>query len=296
MNTTLIESEQFFYYDTKNMISATSLAESLKSYDALVRRSGTLIGRVLGVKIKETEVFVTEIEIGSYKDTLLYRLICGKGRAGEKKFEEIRKKIGLQNMDTKKIIALLIAGAVLYTAWQFIPETKTPATLHIENSFINIGTELGLTRDDLFRLYSGSFRNPEDLKKIVSRLTHPGDVVHEGSMSFDKEGSVKIPSEVLSVIPSSYVSNEGDEPFKDYASIDLEIRAVDLDRPDAGWAGIIPSLSEKRLPVAVAEDIAAASVPVGKIFSGDVTVIYRVTSKGERIPKRYMLRNINEEK
>lgn len=296
MHATLIESEQYFYYDTKNLISATSLAESLKSYDALVRRSSVVIGRALGVRVKETEIFVTEISIGSYQDTLLYRLICGKGRAGEKKFEEIRKAIGLKNMDTKKIIALLIAGAVLYTAWQFIPEKKTPETIHIENSFNNIGTELGLSRDDLFRLYGSSFKNPEELKKIVSRLTHPGDVVHEGSMTFDKDGTVKVDANALAVIPSGYVSNEGEEPFKDFTSIELEIRAVDLDRPDAGWAGIIPSVSEKRLPVAVAEDISPAAVPVGRIFEGDVTVIYRITAKGERMPKRYMLRHIHEEK
>lgn len=293
MTTPFIETEHFFYYDTKNPATASSLAESLLGFEGIVKRSTAVLSRVLDVPIKDTEVLITSFEFGSYKENFIFRFLFGKGRAAEKNLEKLRNQLGIQNMDLKKVAAVVVTGAVLYAAYRFLPSAPTPATIHIENSFNNLGKEIGLSKDELIALFDATIRNPDELKKHVSKLAHPGATPHGGTITLDNNPALSIPADVVSVIPPGYTKDDVDEPFKDFDGIQIVIRAIDLDRPATGWAGIVPTISDRRLPVSLADGLDPATVPAGKNTDADVTVIYKVDKNGNKEPKRYLLRKVH---
>ncbi|WP_397384790.1 hypothetical protein [Prosthecobacter sp.] len=288
-----IDTEHFFFYDTRNVITAGALAESLLGLEAIVKKSVLVINRLCETNIKDSEVLINAIEFGSYKENIVFRFLFGKGKAAEKKLDDLRVKLGLHNMDLKKLVGWIIAGSILYAAYKFAPSTPTPATIHIENSFNNMGQELGMTKEQVIDLFETAIRNPEDLKKQVSRMAHPGGVEHTGTMTFDHSESLSIPADVVNMIPPGYKKEDAEEPFKDFEHVQIVIRAIDLDRPANGWAGIITEISDRRLPVVLADGLEPGTVPAGKNIDADVTVLYKVGKNGNKEPKKIMLRKVH---
>jgi hypothetical protein len=294
MTATYLDTAHFFQYDSKIPVTAGALAESLLGLEAVVKKSAGVLNRLFDVHIRDTEVLVTSFEFGSYKENLVFRFFFGKGREAERNIEKLRTQLGLKNMDFKRATAIVVTGAVLYAGYRFLPSTPSPASVHIENSFNNLGQELGFTKDELIAIFEASIRNPDDLKKQVSRMAHPGAVPHGGTMTLDNDTQLSIPPDVISVITPGYTRDEPDEPFKDFDNTQIVIRAIDLDRPATGWAGIVPTISDKRLPVALADGLDPSTVPAGKNTDADVTVIYKVDKHGNKEPKRYLLRKIHQ--
>lgn len=105
----------------------------------------------------------------------------------------------------------------------------------------------------------------------------------------DGKESLTIPDEIVSLVPRKYEKPAPAERIERFEDVQIVVRALDLDRPSQGWWGIVPEVSERRLPLVVDADIPTGAVPVGKYFQADVEVIYKLNKKGERIPKKLAL-------
>ena len=105
------ETEHQYFYETDAPLTAKQLAESLLGLDGVVTRSTAIISRLLPqVVIEDAEVFITSIELGSYKDNFLVRLIFGEDKAAEKNIEKFRQALGLKKMDAKRVIGIAMLG------------------------------------------------------------------------------------------------------------------------------------------------------------------------------------------
>jgi len=269
------------------------LAESLVGLDGIVHQGALLMARILEVDIKKTELFVSSITTGSYTDNFLVRFIFGKGKKGEENIEKLRKALGLKDMELSKLTVLAIGVMVVYAAWTHVHRTPDhPANIHIENSFNNWGRELGLTREELLAAIESSVTNKEGLRRDASRLLHPAKTDTAGPIRIDDGSAVDLPAEIAAAVPARYEPGEPEEPTEDMERAETAIRALDLDKAEAGWAAIVPSVSDKRLPIHLGEGIDPMTVPVGKYCVADLTVVYQVTKTGARIPKRYILKRI----
>jgi hypothetical protein len=291
--TAYIETEHFFHYDTKNPVTASALADSLLGIEGVMERTKKVLNKLFDARIKDTEVLITSIDIGSYKENFVVRMLFGEGRAAERNIEKLRRKLGLQKMDLKKAIGIIFVCAMLYVAWTFLPKEQAPATIHIENSFNNLGKELALSKEEVISLFQTTIKNPEELKKNVSQIVHPSGAPHGGTVMIDHMKELAVTPDVVSVIPPDYKRHTPeDPPFQDFDNVQIVIRAIDLDRPATGWAAIIASISEKRLPVILAEDINPATIPAGRSVEADVTVVYKVDQHGNKTPAKYELRKV----
>jgi hypothetical protein len=296
---TYLETEHFFYYDAKNPMTASSLADALLGFESIVKRSTVILNQLLESNIKDAEVLVKNIEYGSYKENLAFRFFFGAGKIGEKNLEKLRTQLHLQDMDLKKVASIVIILVIFYVAYRCLPvnsassNTSSTTNIQIENSFNNLGGQLGLSRDQVIKLMEDSIKNPEELKKQVSKIAHPGGIEHGGSMTLDSDESLRVPADVVSVIPPGYKKDHADEPFKDFEKVGIVIRAIDLDRPKTGWAGILPEIWDHRVPVILADDLNPATVPAGKLTLADVTIIYKVDRYGDKKPKKILLRKIH---
>lgn len=290
---TYIDTAHRFYYDTDSPITASMLAESLLGLEGVIKRSTDILSKLIDTPIRDADVLITSIKFGSYDENFLIRFFFGKGRTGERNIEQLRKKLGLQKMELSKVAAIAILAAIAYGAYHFATSSKDDkASVHIENSFNNWGKELGMTKEELLALVQDAIRNKEDLKKQVVRLTHPAGSQKGGTITLDGDETLSIPSTVINSIPADYVKDTPDEPFKDFEGVDVVVRAVDLDRPAMGWAAIVPSVSDKRLPLQLAEGLDPLTVPIGKYTPSDITVIYKTDAHGNKTPKRLLLRKL----
>ena len=289
------ESSHEFYFKTSADVTPLSLADNLIGLDGVLRRSGDVIGKLLGARVSDVEILLESVELNSYKDNFLFRLTFGKGRAAEKKLDELRKKIGVDEMSPKTMIAAVVLVAVAWAAMRFAgPKPEPAVTMHIENSF-NAGSEkLGVTRDELVAILDATLgKRAEDVKKHVVKMAHPDGQEEGGEIVFDGEESLKVPKEIITVIPASYEKAEPKSRDVDYIKRDITIRALDLDRPGAGWWAIAPDVAERRLPLSIGAEVDPNKVPIGKTQSADFTVTWKREKSGEETPSRILLHRIH---
>lgn len=291
------ESSHQFYFDSKTPVTPTSLAENLIGLDGVLRRSADVIGLMVGLKIDEMSVVLTSVELNSYKDEFWFRLIFGKGRAAEKKLDDLRKKLHLDGMDSKKVIGFAISAVVLWGIWKYAsPEKKEDPAIqvHIENSFNNLGGEVGLSREEVIELVEAALKNKkEDVKKHVVKLTRPDGHDGGGSVTIDGKETLRISDKLVDLVPKDYQKEEPKERMREFTKKEISLRAVDLDRPNSGWWALVPDISDFRLPVSLGEELDPGKTPVGKYVTGDFSVVDVKSTKGEYKPKRIILHRIH---
>lgn len=289
-----IESAHFLHYDLPGPVTASALAESLLGLDGVIKRSAVVVGALMEVHVKIADVEITGVELGSYKEHFLVRMVFGKGKAAEKNIDKLRRKLAVKNLNVSHLFTAILGGAIVYVALKNLPATESPAKVHIENSFNTFGQQIGMTGAELQALIAASVRNPADLQRHVVRLTHPNGNEASGTLVFDKNPLLTIPKEAIATIPHEY-DREEVEPFRDLNNVDIIIRAADLDRAAMGWAAIAPEISDKRLPVRLEEGIDPMKLTVGRYTKVDLTVQYRTEKDGSQTPKRYLLRKLHAE-
>ncbi len=289
-----VESDHNFYFGIKEAITPAMVADSMLGLDAVIKKSAQVLAKMLDIRVKDSDVFISSIGIGSLDENLLVRFFLGKGKVADANLEKLREFLGLKKMTPKKLIGWIIAGVILYGSYQWYlgAPAKPEATYHFENSFNNLGKEAGIKPEEVLALLQSAVRNPEDLKKQIVKLTHPAGTTEPTSLSVDRESSFTLPQEITASVPPTYDRAPEDEPFKSFDNIQIVIRAVDLDRPGQGWAAIVPDVSDKRLPVQLEDGVDPLKVPVGKYTTADITVIYKVDGKGNKTPKKYLLKKL----
>lgn len=293
-NPSVLTTEHHFYFATNAPITAQTLAESLLGLDGIVRRSANVLQRLLpNTTISDVDVLITSIQLGSYKENFIVRILFGEGEEAEKKIEELRKTLMLENMTGKKIVAFAITAAIAYAAWLHL-KPGDPAQIHIENSFNTIGGEVGMNREQVIGVLDAALGNKkEELKKNVVKLVHPGGMASSGSLTIDQNEAFSIPTEVVENVPVQYEKDQEDEPFKDLENVQLSVRALDLDNPRRGWWAIAPDIAqERRINMRVAEDIDLRTISTGKYFYANITVFFKVDKNGNKTAKRFLLRKI----
>ena len=278
-----------FYFSSKGLITARSLADNLIGLDGIAHSAARLIEGIVDVRIKDTEVLLE-----SYKDYFVFRLLFGSGEAAERKLEKFRTSLKLKNMSAENMARLALFAVISYGAWKLYnaqPHSGNDAAVHFENSFNNMAVEIGMDRDQVIALIEKSIPNPEPLKKDVLKIARPDGQHLSGDIVIDADPNFTVPRQVVDTLPEKYELSDAEVPEKDFMNIQLVVRALDLDNPERGWWAVVPDVFDKRLPVSVDGDLDPAIIPVGKYFRADIRVLYKIKRNGEKSPKRVLLLN-----
>lgn len=286
-----------FLYNTREPVTAAALAESLAAIDALAAKAPAVLKTIVPrIGRIDAQLLVTHIAIGSYDEHFLFRLVFGKGKVAERKLEALRKKLKLDKMNPTQLAALLLSGVIIYGVWQFSQSDKS-ASIHIENSFNSIGGKLNMSGEEIAAILDSAIRNKEDLRRQTVKLIRPAGLSETGELTIAGEDiQLTLPPKALDVVPVSYSKAEPNEPEELLVKVPAVIRALDLDRPGQGWAGILPEISERRLPVELAEGVNPLSITPGKITYLDVNLIHSVDHHGNKSPKRIVVERVYDAK
>jgi len=291
-----IESQHVLLYTTKEPVTARALAESLIGLEGVVLSCRGALEVVMGKgSIKDMDVLISGIRIGSYEENFIVRLIFGKGKKAQANIDQLRKDLGLDKMETKKVVGWVIAAAVIYSAYLWVkPAADKEASIHIENSFNSIGAEASMTGDQVLKMMEAVFgkTREKELKKRAPQLVHPGGNAHSGEMSLDGNSSLTISKEVLKAIPPQPSATPDEDPVEDFEAIQIVVRAADLDNSTRGWSAIVPEIEDRRLPMHLLPEVDPNKVPVGKYCHADITVVYATKAGAKRKAKQLLLRKV----
>lgn len=285
MNSNIWETPHHFSYNTPGEVTAEALANNLLGLEGVFASSSKIVGRLLGTSIRETEIIIQEIELGSYRDTFLFRMVFGQGDDAEKKVEELREKLRIHNMSAKMIVGVAVTAAVLYGAIQYGAATGKPlepsVQISIDNSFNGIAHELNLSREELLALLDSALKGDEELKKSVIKLVKPEETTRPGEIVIDRTPTLTISEQVTGLVPGKYEKPKPTEVSEREEDVQLVVRAVDLDKK-TGWWAVMPLESDRRIKVELSPEVAPTSIPVGKFMRADIEILFRVDPKGEK--------------
>jgi hypothetical protein len=284
---TALESAHTFRYAVEGRISPRELADSLLGLEGLVKQSTAVLKELLPeLELVHAEISMQSVQIGSIEEHFLYRLVFGKGEEAQKKFDELRKTLGLTDMTPNKVISIALILVTAYAAYLHFTakEEKGSTTIEIteiNNSFNTLAQATNRTPEELRALVDRSV-NKEELKKSIVKVAHPAGDTRAAKIIVDGDERFALSESVTGRIPSKYVPDEKVETNKTLSGVRMVIRAKDLDRVGAGWFAIVGDVEEKRLPVTISAKIDADKIPVGKYIYGDVTVWYKTDKKGNK--------------
>jgi len=290
-NQVFIDSEHTFYHDIKVPVTASMLAHSLTGMDGVAKSGIKILNRLLDSNIKDAEILVTSFKAGSLDESLIFRLVMGKGKEGERNLEKLRKDLRLKNMTLPKLITLAVIVAAGYGIYSFLGG-KPEAAIRMDNCFNNWGKEVGMKGEELMAAVHAAVPNKEELRKQVVQFAHPDGSKEGGALSFDGSAERTLPKEVMDALPRKYAKDQVDEPVRIFKNVTVVIRALDLDNRDKGWSAVVAEISDRRLPLRLAEGIRTGTIPAGKNTQADVNVVYRVNKHGDLIAKRYELQRL----
>lgn len=290
---TVWETSHEFFFATKDEVTAKSLSDNLLGLEGAFQASTKVLSKLLEARVKEGQLLVEAIELNSYKDKLLFRLVFGKGEDAEEKLEILRKKLKIDNMKPEAVVAVALAGSIVYAAWKLSSDKgdiTPPVQIHIENSFNNLGGELGLTRQEAIDLFESALDGDEKVKQNVIKLVRPNGQYGGGEVIIDGKESLTIPREIVDAVPLDYEKPQAREVVDTLENVEIVVRALDLDQPEKGWWGIIPKISDRRISLALDAGIDPATIPAGRYFRADVEVEFRYDKMGRKKPKKILLK------
>lgn len=296
-----ITSSHQIYYSNKELLPLSDVAESLMALEKLIKQSPQTIEKFFpGLKIYNVEVYLKELQSGSLWEDIVIKFIFGSQERFDEVISNTREKIGLKFLiDHPKLLSAILLALLLtggYKALTANPESDQKSIQNIQinnNIVINAGAELSDMPPDQFKLIiDESVEKNNAIVKNAIKFVKPAKRDPSAKITFDNSPDLSINPEAVSAMPGYLDDEVPEETLEEYQSIEVIIRATDLDHKRTGWGAVIPSISDRRTRLQLDPTIDTETLIEKRIVKGDVTVVFRYTEEGEKVPKLYFLRNI----
>lgn len=280
---------QHYHLEINGVVTASMLADNVLGLEGLARQIGFLIEGSLGLEMPPPQVLVTSVSINSIEPTWIYRIFFGKGMEGEGRFEEFRKAMMVKKLTPQLMVGALLGGLVSYTAIKLF-STDANIHLHLQQP----AQAIGISEKQLEELIDKRI-SKQSVKRNAVRFVHPSGVDNVGNLTVGglDTNPIVIESDSIARIPVDYVKDEDNSPFQDFDGVELEFRAVDMDK-STGWWVVAEQVANKRVVAQLAENISPMGIVTGRVYSADITVTYDVKKDGTRSAKRIQVRRLRQ--
>lgn len=294
---------QQIYYSNKELVPIREVAESLLALEAVIRQSPEVLEKLFpGTKIDAVEIFINELRSDSIWEDVVIKFVFGSQEKFDIFVSSLREKVGMDNiMNNHKLLSsillvMLLTGGAYYLGKDKSATPQQKAVIEANNNtIINIGAGmLELDPEEFKSLIEGAIKDKDKLAKNAIRVIKPAKRDPEANITFNDNKQLRIESQAIQAMPR-YVSEPEEEEFiEDFKSIDLEVRATDLDSTKRGWAVVIPDFGKKRVRLQLDPTVSPEEVLEKRMFTGSVTIIFGHDKEYNKIPKLVFLRSINE--
>lgn len=281
-------------YTNSGRVPVSDVAASLLANERLVREAfSTLEDLYPGLSFEDIVIVFRRASSDSPLQEAIEAVgnIIFQGDMNEQIPDLVRRVTGLdipESMDgliTVIVMAIAVYG-VFWLAGKFKKDDQS--TLTIEGNYNNViqvgGDLIGVDHDQFKAAVEGRFskargtslaRKALDLIRPAQRET--GAAVEGGGVRIEPETIAAAPS----AIDEALADDDAHEP---YASHAIVIHATDLDSNKTGWAGHLPGLWEKRLPMRLSPTILREDLYGKREVSGDIVLSLRKGAGGDFVP------------
>jgi len=289
-----------FRYSFDEPILINELVKSLKAYQSLSSLFlPKILNNIFDVKINGVEIFVSEIERGSFLGKLIFD-IGFKDEQSYKKFcSKVRTFIGLETHDGHAnmsrlillIMTALIGVGVFYLFFEKSDKSKQEVTNNLI-TIINTNNDTPITGEQIVQLVQNATNSSK--QKMADNVSDIYAPVRKYKGNLDLgDGDIRIEpvnTKILQNMPASVdIKYESmDEKFQD---IDLQIRATDRDKI-TGWYAVIENIVPKRVRLVLPEDIDLNKLANNSKIRANVRIEYTLKKNGARKPKQIILESI----
>lgn len=283
-----------FFFDRKTTPSLQEVVDSLQGFDAIAKRFPKILSALLDAPIKSVTVDVNKIEIGSLYDDLIVKFAFG----GQEQMDLFMNEMHEKFMNHKAVpfvlfFALLIAGGIIaYNVIAPDEASSSPVINSNNTTIINmISADVGKDADAVREIIERAIPRSDSIKLAKDSYKIFGAFGDSNSLKFKDFEAYKLPRDVVDTFPSS-LDFDSVQELKDFENVDVQIRAADLDSVKSGWAAKVPSVSDRRIKVKVANAVDVSKVQIGANVKADVTVVYKMKD-GELVPGYCVIRKIH---
>lgn len=279
-----------FYYSTKKPVTVKEIIESLQGLEFVVKQTRGTLQKLTDCKIDDVQLYVDELKSGSLIEDVIVRVFFGSEEEKNKFCEKIHEKIGDGKMRNTIITAVLV-GIIGYGIYLAIKPSDPNYVINANHNVnINIGDSQKITNEELTEIIRDSITNQKSLAQNTIKVLSPART--------DESSSIQIGD--MATIPASTIMKTPTElnlqpltDVVDYNDVPVIIRAMDLDKSNKGWGGIIVDKVDQRTKITFDPNIDINILAGRSSFMADVTVIKTLTNKdNEYKPTEIFIRSI----
>ena len=273
------------YYSTKDPVSIKDVITSLQGWEAIAKQSEGVLQELTGADILDISVHVARLQAGSLYEDIVIKLLFGSQEEMDKFLAKAHAKVGDGTM-RNVLVGAVIAGLVGYG---LVLATKAMApnnTSHFEannNTIINIGAgEANISPDRLQAIIESTVTSKKTLAKNSIKTLAPARSDENAELTIGTgDGTVTIPAETIKKAPTE-VTFTPETYTQDHFDVDVEVRALDLDNPEKGWAAVIPGLIDRRVNMVLGPNVKPSDFSGKFVVRADITVTYKLKSNDKK--------------
>lgn len=286
--------EHEFFYSTKAPVPIAEVIEGLQGLERLLRSLPRAIEKASGVPVLDSEIYVEEIKSGSLIEKVAVKLFFNTEQEFEDFLSKVKTKLDGSPMIKGTLITALIAGLVgygIYLAAKTAP-APTPNITANNNVIINIGAgEVGMTPDAFRAIVETAVIDKKDFARAAVKLVKPARGDTDASIVLDGRQDIAI--EPASIVETPLIVNiEPQKRVDELQNAVLLLRAGDMDRKNAGWAGAIEGKTE-RLPIQLDPMVDPADLFGRSKVVADIALVFHQDNRsGNMVAKSIFVRHV----
>lgn len=300
----LTTTNQSIYFSNKSHIPIEDVANSLLAFKSLLEATPDIFEKLLpGLHIRSITVDLNEIKAGSLWEDVVVKLVWGSQDKLEEDVENLRTHLHMEElMKNKKLLGAIVLCLILGGSLYLLTQNNAPPEQKIsieanQNVIINIGAEItGLANDQFKAIIDSAISRSDQVKKDAVKIVRPAKRESDSSIIMNNDAETSINSSAIRAMPSITPDIDQPETIDDFKSVEIQIRATDLDSTKKGWAAVIPSVSDRRTKMHLDPHIKVGDLIGKKVVTGDITVVFKQDSSGNKFPSLIFLRSLSKTK
>ena len=287
-----------FLFDFKadKKLEIADVIEHLRGLEIASRKLPTVLENLFaecdikGVKARLVNIEVNEIRHGSLEEDVnfIFEWFFSKEDA-----EKIKEKLRSMSPGIKisLLLGALIAGYGIKSC--STPNAMTNTGNGVQQGFaINIGSTFNIPPEKVAPIIEKATAKPS-AKEINGALQFMRPAkANGGKITFASgdTGASEISEDFIAATPAEYMIPAKTEHIELRGNVELQLRALDIDNPEKGWAAVIPDvLPDHRIKLELDPKIDRAQLS-GLRIRGDVQVTYKIQKDGsKRVAKALLL-------
>lgn len=295
----ILETSYEINYKTEKPIPIPEIVEALKSLERILKETPAFLEKhYKGIKIHKTEVFVDELKAGSLLEKLKvlfhfsaenlldekskesYDEVCNDLKKTIEDFKKLGKSVIQGNEKVKTVVAFGVGAIITWgiiTAINSDNSSNQSSTTNInayEGSIINIGSNIGLSKDDVGNIID---RIPNKKKTVTDaiKVISPAKNDENAHIEINGDDDFNISKDVVREVPKSYTPPMPNEKSEVYEGVRVFISASDKDNRRQGWAGSVYHILENRTKIILSETVSPEKLHGKTQVNANVSIIKR---------------------